>query len=500
MAKLMVQGTASSVGKSILVTALCRIFKQDGYTVCPYKSQNMSLNSYITLDGKEMGRAQVLQAYAAGLEPEAYMNPILLKPTSDKNCQIIHKGEIYGYSNAKEYHNLKPVFKESLKRDFEDLEKRFDIIVIEGAGSPAEINLRENDIVNMGFAELIDAPVVLVGDIDKGGVFASLYGTIELLQKNEQERIKGTIINKFRGDVSLLQPGIDILEDITKKNCLGVVPYFVLDLEDEDGAVALNTEVKDKIDVAVVRLPHISNFTDLDALAMEKDISVRYIYSPEQFGNPDMLIIPGTKNTIGDLKFLKESGLFELIKGFGQQGRVLGICGGYQMLGRKLIDPHHVESESDEEEGLGLLPVDTEFTMDKRTTRVNGVIPEETIGNNRALNVYGYEIHMGTTKSYTEEKKLVNINQCNGKIYEMTEGNVNEKGNVIGTYLHGIFDGIEFRQHIANTLRRTKKLKERQSIAYESVRDKEIDRLADVVRKSLDMDKIYEVAGLGKRV
>lgn len=494
MAKIMVQGTASSVGKSILVTALCRIFKQDGYSVCPYKSQNMSLNSYITLDGKEMGRAQVLQAYAAGLEPECYMNPILLKPTSDKNCQVIFKGEIFGYTNAREYHNLKPQFKVELKKGFEELEKEFDIIVMEGAGSPAEINLRDNDIVNMGMAELIDAPVVLVGDIDKGGVFASLYGTIALLQPEEQERIKGTIINKFRGDVSLLTPGIDILEDITKKDCLGVVPYFKLDLEDEDGAVDLNTEVKDLIDVAVIRLPHISNFTDVDALKLEKNVSIRYILNETSFGNPDLLIIPGTKNTIDDLRALKASGLFDKIVEYEKHGLILGICGGYQILGKELRDPNGIESEVKEIKGLGLLPIETEFTKEKRTTRVKGIIEGDALGIEKPLQVYGYEIHMGMTKLLEGGKSLITLADNNNEI--IMDGVVNKKKNVIGTYLHGILDSVDFREYLINRIRASKGLKEEKAQAYEPMREAELDKLAAMVREALDMDKIYEIIGI----
>ena len=320
MAKIMIQGTASSVGKSILVTALCRIFKQDGFKVCPYKSQNMSLNSYITLDGKEMGRAQVLQAYASGLEPKVYMNPILLKPTGDKNCQVIVNGEVYCNSTAEEYHNMKLQFRDMLKVGFDKLEKQFEIIVIEGAGSPAEINLRDRDIVNMGLAELVDAPVILVGDIDKGGVFASLAGTMLLLSDEEKMRVKGTIINKFRGDALILKPGLTMIEDIIKTPCIGVVPYFKLQLEDEDGAVEFNKKVANIIDIAVIKLPHISNFTDLDALKMEEDVSIRFIESKEEFGSPDLLIIPGSKNTIDDLIAIKNCGIEALIKTYSKKG------------------------------------------------------------------------------------------------------------------------------------------------------------------------------------
>lgn len=498
MAKIMIQGTASSVGKSILVTALCRIFKQDGYSVCPYKSQNMSLNSYITLDGKEMGRAQVLQAYAAGLEPEVYMNPILLKPTTDKNCQIIFNGEVYGYSNAKEYHNLKVKFKDDLKSAFEELENQFDVIVMEGAGSPAEINLRDNDIVNMGMAELIDAPVLLVGDIDKGGVFASLLGTIMLLSDSEKDRVKGTIINKFRGDISLLKPGVDSLEELTHRDCLGVVPYFKLDLEDEDGAVDLNKNITDKIDIAIIRLPHISNFTDFDALAIEPDVSVRYVESVTEFKTPDLVIIPGTKNTLGDLEYLKKSGLYNKIREYEGNGKIIGICGGYQMLGKVLEDPYGVETTLESMDGLDILPIKTVFEEKKVTTRVNGIIAKDLINNSTSLNIYGYEIHMGKTTLLNEGKSLININKSNNEEANHLDGVVNNKGNVIGTYIHGIFDGVEFRQHIINELRRNKGIEEKISMTYEHLREKELDKLADLVRASIDMDKIYKIMGLNR--
>lgn len=498
MAKIMIQGTASSVGKSILVTALCRIFKQDGYSVCPYKSQNMSLNSYITLDGKEMGRAQVLQAYAAGLEPEVYMNPILLKPTTDKNCQIIFNGEVYGYSNAKEYHNLKVKFKDDLKSAFEKLENQFDIIVMEGAGSPAEINLRDNDIVNMGMAELIDAPVLLVGDIDKGGVFASLLGTIMLLSDSEKERVKGTIINKFRGDISLLKPGVDSLEELTHRDCLGVVPYFKLDLEDEDGAVDLNKNITDKIDIAIIRLPHISNFTDFDALSIEPDVSVRYVETVTEFKTPDLVIIPGTKNTLGDLEYLKKSGLYNKIREYEVNGKIIGICGGYQMLGKVLEDPYGVETTLESMEGLDILPIKTVFEEKKITTRVNGIIAKDLINNDTPLSIYGYEIHMGKTTLLDEGKSLININKSNNEEANHLDGVVNNKGNVMGTYIHGIFDGVEFRQHIINELRRDKGIEEKVSMPYEHLREKELDKLADLVRAAIDMNKIYKIMGLNR--
>ncbi len=498
MAKIMVQGTASSVGKSILVTALCRIFKQDGYSVCPYKSQNMSLNSYITLDGKEMGRAQVLQAYAAGLEPEVYMNPILLKPSTDKKCQIIFKGEIYGNSNAKEYHNLKMIFKDDLKAQFDDLEKKFDIVVMEGAGSPAEINLREKDIVNMGMAELVDAPVILVGDIDKGGVFASLVGTLILLNDSERKRVQGTIVNKFRGDIELLMPGIKMLEDISKKDCLGVVPYFTLDLEDEDGAVELNVEITNNIDIAIIKLPHISNFTAFDALSCEEDVSVRYITKVSEFKNPDLLIIPGTKNTLEDLQAIKTSGLYKKILDYSIEGQILGICGGYQMLGKTLEDPIGVETNLKASEGLGLLDVKTVFEEKKVTTRVEASMSKGTLDNEKAISLYGYEIHMGKTTLSEGVKPLFMINKKNSEYVNYTDGAINKNNNIMGTYIHGVFDGVEFREHILNELRAKKGIEPKKSVVYESIREKELDRLAEIVRKSIDINKLYKIMGLQK--
>ncbi|MCS4454731.1 cobyric acid synthase [Clostridium botulinum] len=485
MAKIMIQGTASSVGKSLIVAALCRIFKQDGYSVCPFKSQNMSLNSYITLDGKEMGRAQVLQAYAAGLEPEAYMNPILLKPTSDKKSQIIVNGKVYGNSTAMEYHNLKIKFKDMLKEQFEKLEEDFDIVVMEGAGSPAEINLRDRDIVNMGMAELVDAPVLLVGDIDKGGVFASLAGTMLLLNEGEKERVKGTIINKFRGDVEILKPGLDMLEDIIHIPCLGVVPYTRLQLEDEDGAVEFNKKAYAPIDIAVIKMPHISNFTDLDALKSEEDVSIRFVTSKEEFKEPDLLIIPGSKNTIEDLLYLRQCGLEERIKEYSREGKIIGICGGYQVLGSKIKDPYKVETDLGEIDGLNLLDMETTFEKEKVTTRVSAKLLNEETKNT----VYGYEIHMGISKYGENIKPLFKIYDKNGEKVDYFDGAINEKGNVMGTYIHGVFDGVVFREKIINELRVKKGLKKKKSQMYEHMREKELDKLADIVRQSLDMEK-----------
>lgn len=495
MAKIMIQGTGSSVGKSILVAALCRIFKQDGYTVCPYKSQNMSLNSYITLDGKEMGRAQVLQAYAAGIEPQVFMNPILLKPTADTKCQVIVNGKVYNNNTAQQYHNLKPIFKDMLKEQFIKLEKQFDIIVMEGAGSPAEINLRDRDIVNMGMAELVDAPVLIVGDIDKGGVFASLAGTMLLLTDDEKARVKGTIINKFRGDINLLNPGIDMIEDIIKRPNLGVVPYFHLTLEDEDGAmVDINKKVTAKIDVAVIMLPHISNFTDVDCLKCEEDVSVRFISSRAEFGNPDLLIIPGSKNTIDDLITIRNSGLEEEIINYSKEGILIGICGGYQMLGQKISDPLNIESNAESIKGMGILDAETIIESEKIMTRVEGQITLPQFKGN----IYGYEIHMGKTIVDGGSNSLININKENGMEVNKTDGVFSEKENIFGTYIHGILDSTDFREYLLNIIRAKKSINQRKSPVYEGFRDNEINNLADIVREAIDIDKIYKIMNLKK--
>lgn len=490
MARIMIQGTASSVGKSIIVTALCRILKQDGFKVCPYKSQNMSLNSYITMDGKEMGRAQVLQAYAAGMEPEAFMNPILLKPTTDSKCQVIVKGKVFCNCSAAEYHNMKTDFADMLKKDFIELEKKFDVIVMEGAGSPAEINLRDKDIVNMGMAQMVDAPVLLVGDIDKGGVFAALAGTLLLLKDEEKKRVKGTIINKFRGDLEILKPGLDMIENIIKVPCLGVVPSFRLALEEEDGAVEFNKVVTNSIDIAVIKLPHISNFTDFDALKIEEDVSVRFITKPSEFGRPDLVIIPGSKNTIDDLLYLRKSGIEDLIKQYSKDGELIGVCGGYQMLGNIIKDPFETETNQKTVKGFGLLDIETVFELDKVTTRVKGQVQDDL------MPVYGYEIHMGICSYGKEAKPLIGIVDKNGKKVNYFDGGKNKKGNVIGTYIHGIFDGPEFREHIVNKLRNKKGLQQKISKNYENIREEELNKLADIVRNSLDIKEIYKIIGV----
>ena len=418
-APIMIQGTMSNAGKSVLAGGLCRVFHQDGYQVAPFKSQNMALNSFITREGLEMGRAQVMQAEAAGIEPLAIMNPILLKPTNDTGSQVILNGEVQGVMSAMEYFRRKREYIPVIKSAYQKLDEQFDIIVIEGAGSPAEINLKREDIVNMGMAEMVDAPVLLAGDIDRGGVFAQIVGTIELLEEQERRRIKGTIINKFRGDKEILRPGLDMLEEKTKIPVCGVVPYFHLDIDEEDSLSERFThrEKKGLLDIAVIRLPRISNFTDLMPLESMDEVGVRYVTSASQFGTPDAVILPGSKNTMEDLKWLRQCGLEGKILRHAASGKtVFGICGGYQMMGELLQDPKGVEAGG-ELKGMGLLPIQTVFAGEKMRTRVQGTF-EGLSGSLSSLSqvpLEGYEIHMGVT-TYTEEPcPLVQIQEETGE-------------------------------------------------------------------------------------
>ena len=395
---IMVQGTMSGAGKSLLCTALCRIFAQDGYRVAPFKSQNMALNSFVTRDGLEMGRAQVVQAQAAGMEPDVRMNPILLKPSSDVGSQVIVNGEVRGQMPAAAYFKLKKSLIPDILAAYNSLSEEVDIIVIEGAGSPAEINLKADDIVNMGLAKLVDAPVLLAGDIDRGGVFAQLYGTVELLEPAERARIKGLVINKFRGDASILKPGLTMLEEKTHLPVLGVVPYLRVDIEDEDSLssrLESNTAVK-PLDAAILRLPHISNFTDFMPLEQHPLLSVRYVQSPRQLGAPDVVILPGTKNTIDDLLWLRQCGLEAAVQKLATSGTpVLGVCGGYQMLGETLADPEGTESgRSQTVRGLGLLPIQTVFTDAKHRTQDTATVTAPQLAG---AVLTGYQIHTGRT-------------------------------------------------------------------------------------------------------
>ncbi|EYE89219.1 cobyric acid synthase [Fervidicella metallireducens AeB] len=483
MAGIMVVGTASSAGKSLTAAALCRIFNNNGLRVIPFKAQNMSLNSYVTMEGLEMGRAQVLQAQAGRIEPSALMNPILLKPTSDRKSQVIIKGKPYMNMDAVEYYEFKPQLKAMIKEIYNELQAKCDVMVLEGAGSPAEINLKDDDLVNMGMAEMADVPVLLVADIDRGGVFASIYGTIMLLEEHERKRIKGIIINKFRGDKSILQGGLDKIEELTGIPVVGVIPFMNIKLDEEDGATHFNCTKGGDIDICVIKTPRISNFTDFDAFRFDEDVNVRYITSPEEVGYADMIVIPGSKNTIEDLRWLKRAGFEEVIKKF--KGTVFGICGGYQMLGREIIDEEGWEVNKGEvERGLGIFNTITVFKGEKITTNVEGT----ALGHK----IYGYEIHSG--KTFNNENPFVKINTKQGEMVDYTDGeHVGDK--YFGTYIHGIFDSNEFREFILNRIRRSKNLEEKKSVDLRERREEELEKLAEIYKDNLDMDYIYKLIG-----
>ena len=482
MAKtIMIQGTMSNAGKSLLAAGLCRVLKQDGYRVAPFKSQNMALNSFITKDGGEMGRAQVVQAEAAGIEPDVRMNPILLKPTTDVGSQVIVNGRVQGNLPAMEYYRRKRDFIPAVMEAYESLAREYDIIVIEGAGSPAEINLQENDIVNMGLARMVDAPVLLVGDIDRGGVFAQLYGTVALQSEEDRRRIKGVVVNKFRGDRAILEPGLKTLEELCGVPVAGVVPYLHVDIDDEDSLSERFGRDKEPqlIDIAVIRLPRISNFTDFSPFERYENVSLRYVERARDLRAPDMIVIPGTKSTIADLQWLRQSGLEASIQKAASGGTlVFGVCGGYQMLGRHISDPEQVEAAGVTEiDGMGLLPLETVFQGEKVQTQTNGVFSgvagllSELNGKRYA----GYEIHMG--RSEEARSALISV------------------GNVYGSYVHGVFD----EQEVADTV--LKALCTKKGVSFESLgtfdarayKERQYDLLADAVRAGLDMPLIYRI-------
>lgn len=494
---IMILGTGSSVGKSIITAGLCRILNQDGLDVVPFKSQNMALNSFITKNGNEMGRAQVVQAEAANVEPDVRMNPILLKPSADKMAQVIINGQVYKNMSAVEYDSFKPELKGKIKEIYDELASENDVVVIEGAGSPAEINLRKNDIVNMGMAEISNSPVVIVGDIDKGGVFASLYGTYELLTEEEKKRVKGVIINKFRGDIKILEPGLKQLEDLINLPVLGVVPYFDIQIEDEDSVSDRfkNTSEEGDIDIEVLYLPHVSNFTDFNILETFEDVNLRYVMRGEKINNPDMIIIPGSKNTIEDLIYLRNSGLEEQILRANRKGTlVFGVCGGYQMLGNSLKDPYKTESNVEKVNGLGLLDIDTVFEKEKTTTQIEGHIIE----NNDFIK--GYEIHMGQTKLNDNVDPYLVIDKKLNEDVKIIEGAVNKDKTVFGTYIHGIFDSVKFSRNFINQIRINKGLGEfnnKDIISYDEFKSREYDKLANLLRESLDLEKINKIISEG---
>lgn len=503
---IMVLGTGSSVGKSIITTGLCRVFKNDGYSVAPFKSQNMALNSFITKEGHEMGRAQVVQAEAAKIEPSVLMNPVLLKPTSDRKSQVIINGKVYKDMNAMDYHKFKPELREIITKSYEGLSSQNDIIVLEGAGSPAEINLKENDIVNMGMAKISNSPCLLVADIDKGGVFASILGTIMLLEPEEKARVKGLIINKFRGDMEILKPGLRQIEELTGVPVLGVMPYFNLKIEDEDSMADKftynNLSAKFDIDIVIVKLPYISNFTDFNALENIPNVRVRYCSSQKEFGEPDLIIIPGSKSTINDMMFLRNSGLEGIIFQHSKKNTpIFGICAGMQILGKTIKDPLGSESSIEEIGGLGLLDIETTFEKDKITTQAKAIVKcddKYILGTSGPLSiseisVEGYEIHMGTTK-YGDDTIPFVIGGDGDNI-----GVRNKEGTIYGTYLHGIFDNGAFCESLIQGLRKNKgiEFKNIDKIHdYKVFKETQYEKLDELMRKNINIKEIYNTMGL----
>ncbi len=506
MAKaIMVQGTMSNAGKSLITAGLCRIFKQDGYKVAPFKSQNMALNSFITEDGMEMGRAQVMQAEAAGIAPDVRMNPILLKPTNDVGSQVIVNGEVLGTMSARDYFAFKHKLVPDVMKAFNELSTENDIIVIEGAGSPAEVNLKDEDIVNMGMAKMAKAPVLLVGDIDRGGVFAQLIGTVSLLEKDEKKMVKGLIINKFRGDKTILDPGIAILEEKSGIDVVGVAPYLQIDIEDEDSLSERldfrgNGDTAALIDIAVIRLPRISNFTDLNVMETIPGVSVRYVKNAQELKDPDMIVLPGSKNTISDLLWMRQNGLeAAILKQAGIGKVVFGICGGFQMLGETLADPLGIET-SGEVRGMGLLPIDTVFLDEKTRTRVTGsFLTGDTIFDSlkdQKLEAEGYEIHMGQSTLKAGAKHLLSLTDA---VTGQTKQDGAYKESVFGSYVHGIFDGAGIAQTVIQALAEKKgvQMGDIGSMTYAEYKETQYDLLAASLRKYLNMEKIYRILETG---
>lgn len=488
MAKvIMIQGTMSNAGKSFLVAGLCRIFKQDGWRVAPFKSQNMALNSFITKEGLEMGRAQVMQAEAAGIDPMVCMNPILLKPTNHTGSQVIVNGEVIGNMSARDYFAYKKQLIPDIRKAFRKLEEYADIIVIEGAGSPAEINLKENDIVNMGLAQMLDAPVLLVGDIDRGGVFAQLLGTLMLLTEEERKRVKGLIINKFRGDKSILDPGITMLEEKGGVPVTGVVPYMELALEDEDSLTwRFDRKKEGLIDIAVIHYPRISNFTDFNVFEQFPEVTVRYVTTISELHHPDLIFLPGSKNTMGDLKWMRQNGLEAAVKRLAGEIPVFGICGGYQMLGETIADPDGVE-EGGSIRGMELLSVTTVLQKEKRRCQTEGKLGQITgpLEGMSGKPFRGYEIHMGKTLSQEETGEDLPENQ------PVIRTGANS--NVYGSYVHGLFDQAQIARETVQALAKKKgvSLQDGQMEDYQSFKEKQYDKLADTLRLYLNMEEVY---------
>ena len=491
---IMILGTGSDVGKSLVVTAICRILKKKGIKVAPFKAQNMSNNSFVTVEGGEIGRAQVVQAEAAGLLPSVHMNPVLLKPSSERGSQVIVQGKVFANIDARKYHLLKPKLKEAILDSYRRLSEEYEVIVIEGAGSCAEMNIKEHDIVNFPLAKELNAKCIIVGDIDRGGIFAQLIGTYHLMDEKEKELTKGFIINKFRGDPSLFESGIRFIEEYTNIPVLGVVPYIEdLKIDPEDSVVIQRERLKNRepsptmVNIAVLRLPSISNFTDIEILETEPDVVVNYLFGPEELTDEyDLLIIPGTKNAVEDTIWIKKTGWAKRIKDFAKDGKiVLGICGGYQILGEKIKDPYGVESDKKEIKALGLLSTETILFKEKIVRKVKG----KCLLNNRRIE--GYEIHMGRTLPLKKGGMPLLRLRYKDEIWE--DGWINKKGNVMGTYVHGIMDATGFREDILNRIRIKKGLRKRKAKKTRSVRFKEYDRLASHFERYCDIERIIQI-------
>jgi adenosylcobyric acid synthase len=513
---IMVLGTASHVGKSLLTAALCRIFARHGHRVAPFKSQNMSLNSAATPEGHEIGRAQALQAEAAGIPPSVHMNPVLIKPSGNATSQVIVQGRIWGQFSAADYHlrrvaDILPRIRES----FDYLASNYDLIVLEGAGSPAEINLKQHDIVNMRMAEIADAPCLLVGDIDRGGVFASLLGTIELLNPAERNRIAGFVINKFRGDRALLEPGITEIEQRLSKPCFGVVPHLpAIGLDEEDslglpaifdgswsnGASDGNTFQR-RLRIAVVALPSLSNFTDIDALRSEASVDLRLCRTASSLEGADLILIPGSKQTVDDLTWLQTYGIDAAIRAHANSGLVVGICGGMQMLGMEIHDPHGVESVGTVK-GLGLIPISTVMQPQKTTVLASGQILVDTIFGQSipSTTIAGYEIHIGETIYAPRAHPFAKLVSEHASSQDKYDGCITADTRIFGTYLHGIFDDDAFRHIFITAAHSFYGLASPSSLTqWKTVRESSLNRLADHVEASLSMEEIFRLVGLEYR-
>ena len=495
---VMLQGTGSSVGKSLLVTGFCRVFTQDGYRVAPFKAQNMSRNSGVTPEGLEIGRAQVAQAQAAGIEPEVEMNPVLIKPEGNATAQLVSMGKMAGKLQADEYITRREALWKNIKDSLDSLRSRFDIVVIEGAGSPAEINLRAGDIVNMAVALYADAPVFIIGDIDKGGVFASLYGTNALISDDERALVKGFIINKFRGDASLLGSGLNQLKQLTGIAVIGVVPYFTdVYVPEEDTPMEARRSDSgsggDHVEIAVIGLPRIANFDEFDPLARIGGVRLRYVREVSDFGDPDLVILPGSKMTVADLEFVRRSGIERQIRRHLWNSRALmGVCAGLQMLGNTIRDPLGIESDRPEVSGLGILDIDTEFMGEKVTVRTDASVVADRgiLAGASGVRVSGYEIHVGVSESGGSATRALKSIQSDRAV-----GYLDNTGRVLGTYIHDLFKNEEFSRRVVNNLARIKGIELMAEPALFS-QDTEFDKLSAHLRRHIDFAAVYESMGL----